>query len=149
MKLQQLYSESIKNLAPSIIEGVLRESPHTRIVKPIPPELSLLNGTIVDLGFENLGLSSEIESAIRRHFIADGVRIPNTVWKLRYLKTATTVVEQSTGNEFALPEHWMRAVLVLGEGDDYKWIGSDVRPEQIVGTSLDDYVEVKDGYIPK
>lgn len=132
MKLHKIYSETIKHLPEAIREDIIRESPHTRIMGPLPPGLEFLGGTtehFVDLGFENLGLPGPEKQAVFAAFMGRGVAIPNTNYKLRYANTGTTVVEPIEAGEelVTLPEYWAEAVLVV-DGWEVSYAGKLVRP---------------------
>lgn len=150
MKLNKLYSEEIIHLPYAVMERVIREAPHTSISKPLPDELQLLNGSIIDLGFENLGLTLDELHSLERQFISGGVCIPDTKWKLRYARSLTTVVELAeAADTYFLPSYWVEGVLVMGYDDRFTWIGKRVRDDQIIGVSLSDYNFVDNGYILK
>lgn len=147
MKLNKLYSNSIKHLSESIQEDIIREAPHTTIQSAIPPELSFLDGRFIDLGFENLSLFKDDKQALLHAFVGEGVRIPGTDWQLRYLKTGHTHIEPVGDREpLALPEQWRAAVLVMDDNGGWSWIGKRVRPDQVGEVDLSQYQEHRDGY---
>lgn len=129
MKLHNIYSESIANLPKHISEEIIKEAPHTQIIGELPPELEMLNGAFIDLGFENLAIPAEEKRKLYKAFIGHGVAIPNTNYKLRYTRTGVTVLEP---NDEAppLPENWLEAVLVL-HGDKILYAGKLVRKDQL------------------
>lgn len=142
------YLESIQDLPDHSREFLLRESPHTRIKEVPDQRLSFLVGDIVDLGFENLGLSQAEQNELLQHFAGEGLRIPGTPYRLRYHGLFNyTVVELAQGNEPELPPHWSQAVLVMNNQDVFTWIGKRVRPPQL-GTVVDfnKYRDVGDGW---
>lgn len=134
MKLHGIYFEKIKSLPNDIMEDVIREAPHTRIVGPLPPALSFLGGgtEFVDLGFENLRLSPAEKDKIRFAFVNSGVAIPGSDLKLRYARTGVTVIEPIAPGEaiITLPDDWMEAVMVIGNDNKPSYVGKLVRPDQ-------------------
>ena len=133
MKLNKLYSESIQSLPDTLKETILKEAPHTRIEGEIPPEWSFLQGSFIDLGFENLQVSQAIKRQILNSFIGNGVAVPNSSYKLRYTRTGITVIEKISSNErlVLLPDDWFEAILVLGDNNEVTYRGSLVRPDQV------------------
>lgn len=133
MKLKRLYSESIQNLPDTLKETILKEAPHTRIEGEIPPEWSFLQGSFIDLGFENYMLPQAAKHTIYKSFISDGVAIPNSAYKLRYNRTGVTTIEKISADErlALLPDDWFEAILVLGDNNKVTYRGSRVRPDQV------------------
>ena len=129
MKLHGIYSEAIAHLSEEVREEIIREAPHTQIVGEIPPGLGVLDGSFIDLGFENLGLSSVDKRAVNLAFVGRGVAMPGTGYKLRYTQTGMTAIEPDDG-VLVLPEHWMDAILVL-RGNQILYAGKLVRKEQL------------------
>ena len=134
MKLHKIYRDVIAHLPGPIREEIVKESPHTRFVGPLPSELEFLGGTerhYVDLGFENLGLSEAERNAIYSAFSGHGVAIPGTNYKLRYANAGLAVVEAvEPGEELvSLPDYWAEAVLVF-DGFEPSYVGKLVRPNQ-------------------
>lgn len=147
MKLNKLYSEQIGHLDQSIQEAIIREAPHCQIAGM--GSIFKVVGDFVDLGFENLGLSTDDTRKLYKAFIGEGVIIPSPkpVYKLRYLRTGTCAIELSDGTEeVTFPEHWKQAVLILN-GSVPVWIGKLVRPDQISGFDTDGMDDVGDGYM--
>jgi hypothetical protein len=64
-------------------EHVIKEIPHTYFIGFLPLALAFLQGRFVDLGFENLGLSSLEQRAIMLAFGGTGVCIPGTQLRMR------------------------------------------------------------------
>src|SRR6516164_11149576 len=64
-------------------EHMIKEMPHTFFIGYLPLALAFLQGRFVDLGFENLGLSSLEHRAIMLAFGGRGVCIPGTQLRMR------------------------------------------------------------------
>lgn len=150
MKLSQIHLENIKHLSPMIQEAIIKEAPHTRMVGPIPAEFKFLDEPTgyVDLGFENLPIDDDEKPIIGKAFLGIGVQIPGTQYKLRHVRSFTTVIEPVVGGEPVLPTSWKRVVYVVLPRDKFSWIGKDVRPDQIGSVDLSQYQDMGDGYIP-
>lgn len=152
MKLSRIYLEDIKHFSQPIQERLIREAPHTRISGPVPLVLSFLAGpgSIVDLGFEDLGLKKTGEDIpIYNAFSGIGVAIPGTTWRLRHERALFTVIEPIDGTETAvLPAYWQEAVLVLGPNSQATWVGKRVNDTRRAGFDLTNYIDVGSGWIP-
>jgi len=132
------WLESVQHLDADIRESLINEQPHTALVSDLPQKLDFLNGRLVDLGFENLGLPEPEPKAILLAFAGRGVIVPDTNWRLRNLGPLRSVVEPIDGQEQAtLPDYWKEAVLVLGPDMTPMWIGKRVRPDQTAAFDLD------------
>ena len=119
-------------------------APHVEFQR-LPPELSFLRGD-VDLGFENLGLTSQQQQALRAAFQGDGVVVPATTYKLRQLPNSViAVVESATGLEPVLPDNWKQGAYTLA-GNVFTYIGKQVRPDQIGNVDLCLYRDVGEGW---
>jgi hypothetical protein len=142
---KRIYLESIAHLPEHDRDFLIREAPHTRIKEVPDPRLGFLCG-LVDLNFENLRLSHADKNALGRAFCGNGVRIPGTVYKLRYHGYMMyTVVEPAEGDEPELPADWRRVVYVMNNQDVFTWIGKRVRPEQVGNIDFSLYRDVGDG----
>lgn len=131
---------------------VLTEAPHTSFSrKTLPPELAFLGGSMVDLGFEDLGLDETTFEQINLHFASVGVRVPGTNYKLRWQGGIRSTVEPLTAEDAdlpVLPEYWEEAVLVLGEGDNLLWVGKRVREKRLEGFTYDGFVDFGPAWVP-
>lgn len=84
-------------------------------------ELVFLQG-IVDFGFENLGTKENEQATVA--FWRNGVKIPNTNWKLRRNQIGSAVLEAADGTEqYVLPDFWKQAIYVTDENNIFTWIG--------------------------
>ncbi|HVA45625.1 MAG TPA: hypothetical protein VNH11_04495 [Pirellulales bacterium] len=119
--------------------------------KQTPPEFAFLRGD-VDLGFENLGLSTQQQQALIAAFQGDGVTVPGTSCKLRKLPNSTAaVVEPATGQEPVLPDNWKQGVYTLS-GNLFTYIGKMVRrndqlPPNFEPANDPNYKDVGDGHV--
>lgn len=128
-------------------EQMVREMPHTHFAGSIPALLEFLRGAFVDLGFENLGLMPAELRRIMLAFGGGGVAVPGSPHRLRHAAPGHSVVEALDGTELGtLPAHWRQGVLVVGNDDQYTWIGKRVRPDQIGPIDLSQYDDVGDGW---
>ena len=124
--------------------------PHLHcIFDNVPPELGLLDARVVDLNFETYQLPKEQRDIIGRAFVANGVAVPGTRYKLRNTRGLTAAIELSTGKEPALPTDWQRYVISIGDTNKLIWLGKLVRQEQRKGWDLTGMVETEDGWQPK
>ena len=125
-------------------------APHAEFPQ-VPPELAFLQGD-VDLGFENLGLPSQQQHALKAAFQGAGVAVPGTTYKLRHLPNSTVgVVEPTTGPEPILPNNWKQGVYTL-TGNVFTYVGKRVRrndqlPPNIEPANDPNYRDVGDGHI--
>ncbi len=144
----RIYLESVAHLPGHSREFLIREAPHTRVKEVPDASLKFLLGAIVDLGFENLGLSQADQATLGTAFCGNGVRIPGTAYKLRYHGYAGyTLVEPAKGDEPKLPTDWRQVVLVWADDPDrLTWIGKKVRPDQIGNIDFSLYRDVGDGW---
>src|SRR5205823_921237 len=87
-------------------EHLIKETPRTYFIGYLPLALAFLQGWFVDLGFENLGLSSPEDRAIMLGFGGTGVCIPGTQLRMRFAYPHA-VIEPVDGSESAtLPSCW-------------------------------------------
>lgn len=129
--------------------NLIQEAPHTRFGKNLPSSLSFLNGSWVDMGFENLGLDPEKYKALYRAFSGTGVMIPGTNLKLRHAAPGQSGVETQDGTEeISLPDNWKQAIFVMDNDDRFTWVGKLVRPIQ-VNIDKSKYREEPDGWVLK
>lgn len=79
------WLESVESLEAGFRDPMLVEAAaHTSFPGPLPPELSLLAGRFVDLGFEHLGLGPQKFNDLLRAFSGTGLAVPHTNWRLRF-----------------------------------------------------------------
>src|SRR5438128_7496360 len=91
-------------------ERMVTEMPHTYFIGFLPLALAFLQGRFVDLGFENLGLSSQEHRTIMLAFGGTGVGIPDTQFRMRFVYPHAEI-EPIDGNESAtLPASWKEGV---------------------------------------
>lgn len=96
-------------------ERMTEEIPHTYFLGYLPLALAFLQGRFVDLGFENLGLSSPEYRAIMLGFGGKGVCILGTQLRMRFAYPHA-VIEPVDGSETAtLPTCWKEGVLVTDD----------------------------------
>ena len=144
--MAKTYLESIGHFSELVREGLITWSTRTRFPQ-VPGELSFLRPGMVDLGFENLGLSEADHKALLLALCGDGVAVPGTQDKLRYTGMATsTVVEPATGTEPPLPAHWKQGLYVVDPQGRLTWIGKRVRPDQVGEVDLGLYRDAGDGW---
>jgi hypothetical protein len=152
MKLTDLYDSKLSGLSETLVETIIKEAPHTRLVKSsVPFCFSMLVGSFIDFGFENLPISQQEKMEIGKAFIGSGVRLGDTLYKARYLRTGVSVIEPiETTNvpEIRLPDNWLSAVLVLDDDDTPKWVGSLVRSDQVT-IDDNDYISFPSGKLKK
>jgi hypothetical protein len=135
---------------PWLQEMLIREAQKTGFGKRLPPGFTFLGEGFVCLGFENLGLPSEDEWKLAVAFVASGVAVPGTPYRLRNVRPLRSVVEPTDWTERAtLPAHWKEGVLVMGRDDRYSWIGKRVALEQLGKIDLRDYEDAGDGWTLK
>jgi hypothetical protein len=129
-------------------ERMINEMPHTYFMGYLPPELSFLQGRFVDLGFENLGLSSQEHRKVMLAFGGTGVCIPCTQLRMRFAYPHAEI-EPIDGSETAtLPSCWKECVLVTDDQSIPTWVGKRVRPDQTAGFNLQGYKDVGEGLTP-
>lgn len=126
-------------------DNLLREAPHTGFMGPFPPDLAFLDGRLVDLGFENLGLDQQTQHGLLRAFSGTGVAVPDTQHRLRFTYPHA-VIEPVDGTETAtLPTWWKEAVLVTDDQFEPTWVGKRVRPDQVAGFDLSQFKDMGEG----
>lgn len=83
-------------------------------------------------------------------FVASGVAVPGSRYRLRNVRPLRSVVEPTDWTERAtLPVHWRQGVLVMGRDDRYCWIGKRVAFEQLGNIDLSEYEDAGDGWTLK
>ena len=124
------YFETLKS-NPLIIEELILESPHTRFLD-VPEEFEFLRNSIVDLGFENLSLDESEYKRLMLSFVKDGLKIPNTKYKIRATSGLKSVIEINDNQDLLeLPENWKEAIYTMDlNTDEIKYSGSLVRKDQ-------------------
>jgi hypothetical protein len=129
-------------------ERMIEEMPHTYFIGYLPLALAFLQGRFVDLGFENLGLSSPEQRAIMLAFGGTGVCIPDTQLRMRFAYPHA-VIEPVDGSETAtLPTWWKEGVLVTDDEGVPTWVGKKVRTDQTAGMDLQGYKDSGEGLTP-
>jgi hypothetical protein len=129
-------------------EQMIKEMPHTYFLGYLPLALAFLQGRFVDLGFENLGLSSQEYRAIMLAFGGTGVCIPGSPLGMRFAYPHA-VIEPVDGSETAtLPIWWKEGVLVTDDQGVPTWVGKKVRPDQTAGINLQKYKDSGEGFTP-
>jgi hypothetical protein len=133
--------------APWTREMLIREAQKTGFHRPLPPGFQFLGGGFVCLGFECLGLSAEDEWKLAVAFVAGGVAVPGTPYRLRNVRPLRSVVEATDWTEQAtLPGHWRQGVLVMGRDARYLWIGKGNNLGRLGNIDLRDYEDAGDGW---
>jgi hypothetical protein len=133
---------------PWLRELLIREAQKTGFGRLLPPGFEFLGGGFVCLGFENLGLPAEDEWKLA--FVASGVAVPGTPYRLRNVRPLRSVVEPTDWTERAtLPVHWRQGVLVMGWDNRYRWIGRQVGMGRLGKIDLRDYEDAGDGWLLK
>lgn len=130
------YRDSIAHLPELIQECLIMEQPHTSFRSDVPPEFEFLKGGFVDLGFENLDVSISNLNIIKREFSGRGVRIPGTAYKMRATPSLNSVIEpvapeDETEGIATLPDDWKEALYVVTLDNEFTYVGSKVRPDQL------------------
>ena len=129
-------------------EHMIKEMPHTYFTVYLPLALAFLHGRFVDLGFENLGLSSQEHRKIMLAFGGTGVCIPGTQLRMRFAYPHAEI-EPIDGSETAtLPPCWKEGVLVIDDQAVPAWVGKRVRPDQTAGFDLRGYKDAGEGLTP-
>lgn len=129
-------------------ERIINEMPHTYFMGFLPRELLFLQGRFVDLGFENLGLSSQDRRNIMMAFGGTGVCIPGTQNRMRFAYPHATI-EPVDGSETAtLPAWWKEGVLVIDNQSVPTWVGKRVRADQTAGFDLQGFKDAGEGLTP-
>ena len=127
---------------------MIKEMPHTYFLGFIPAGLAFLKGRFVDLGFENLGLTSPEHRVLTMAFGGSGVQIPGTQLRMRFVYPHAEL-EPVDGSELAtLPAWWKEAVLVTNDQGDPTWIGKRVRADQTAGFDLQGFKDAGEGLTP-
>jgi hypothetical protein len=130
-------------------ERMFDEMSHTYFLGYLPVALAFLQGRFVDLGFENLGLSSPEYRALVLGFGGSGVCIPGTPSRMRFAYPHA-VIEPVDGSETAtLPICWKEGVLVVDDQGLPTWVGKRVRPDQTAGFDLQQYQDSDEGLTPR
>jgi hypothetical protein len=125
-------------------------APHAEF-QQVPEDLAFLQGH-VDLGFENLGLTSQQQSALRSAFDGNGVAVPGTRYKLRRLPNSPIgVIEPATGQEPDLTENWKQGLYTL-VGNDFHYVGKRVRRDDQLPPGFEPatdprYTDIGDGHV--
>jgi len=129
-------------------EYMVNEMPHTFFPGYLPLALLFLEGRFVDLGFENLGLSSQEHRKIMLAFGGIGACIPGTQMRMRFAYPHAEI-EPVDGSETAtLPSWWKEGVLVVNDQTVPTWVGKRVRPDQTAGFDLQGYKDAGEGLTP-
>lgn len=129
-------------------ERMIAEMPHTYFKGFLPLALMILQGKFVDLGFENLGLSSSDHRKIMLAFGGTGVCIPDTQYRMRFVYPHAEI-ELIDGSETAsLPSWWKEGVLVIDDHEVPAWVGKRVRLDQTAGFDLQSYKDAGEGLTP-
>lgn len=132
---------------PWLRELLIREAQKTGFSRPLPLGFQFLGGGFVCLGFECLGLSAEYEWKLAVAFVAGGVAVPGTPYRLRNVRPLRSVVEPTNWTERAtLPVHWRQGVLVMGRGDRYSWVGKRLSFDRRGNIDFRDYEDAGDGW---
>jgi hypothetical protein len=137
------------------LRQILLEMVHTYIDISIIPadfiqQFPMLAGDMIDLGLENLGLPKPEFRALVTACDTDGVRVPNSLYKIR--RANGLVVEPHTGTEPLLPDHWLQGAWVQLRSV-YFWIGTSVRiggemGDQVAGSfDFTPYTRLTDGWM--
>jgi hypothetical protein len=129
--------------------GHLMEWPATNSVGvPLPPVLAMLADALLDLGFEDWP-DRQAAKLAGAALGQPGLQVPGRAYKLRN-EHGTLVVEASSGTEPQLPAGWLRFVTALlhdSAGNQFSWVGKDVRPERRP-PDMSGYVDAGDGWVP-
>ena len=126
-------------------EQMIKEMPHTYFLGYLPLALAFLQGRFVDLGFENLGLSSSEHREIMLAFGGTGVCIPGSQLRMRFAYPHS-VIEPVDGSEtVTLPTWWKEGVLVTNDQGVPSWVGKKVRPDQTAGIDLRQFNDSGEG----
>jgi hypothetical protein len=148
--MRKTYLESIQHFPKDVQEWLITERPHsaTGLMNVPDPRFQFMVGRGVDFGFENLGLSGEELAKLEKAFVAMGVGIPESPYKLRYASNPDgPVIELGSGDDVMLPVHWMQGMyLVDPRTNVYTWIGKRVRPEQVGNIDFSLYRDTGDGW---
>jgi hypothetical protein len=132
---------------PWLQEMLIREAQKTGFRRPLPPGFAFFGEGFVCLGFECLGLPIEDEWKLAVAFVASGVAVPGTAYRLRNVRPLRSVVEPTDWTERAtLPVHWRQGVLVMGWDSRYSWIGRRAGLERLGKIDLSDYEDTGDGW---
>lgn len=117
------------------IQFLLKEDPHL-LINDAPPEFDMLVG-FIDLGFEDMGLSTYELSQIRLAYNSPlGVRIPDTSYKFRRSDSAHFTFDHADEelNEVTLPYDWLEYVYVMdADTSKLKYLGKKVRSDRVAG----------------
>lgn len=128
-------------------EMLIREAQKTGFRKPLPSGFEFLGEGFVCLGFECLGLPAEDEWGLAVAFVAGGVAVLGTPYRLRNVRPLRSVVEATDWTERAtLPAHWKQGVLIMGWDNCYRWIGKRVALERLGNIDLGHYEDAGDGW---
>ena len=127
------YIDKIRYLPEYVQESIIKESSRTLIRGPLPPELAFVGGALhfTDLGFGNLELAEAEQRTIYEAYMGEGIGVPGTPYKLRYISTMVAVIEPNEPPvAVSLPADWAEVVLVFDANNKPSFIGKRVRPEQ-------------------
>lgn len=94
-----------------------------------------MNSGLVDLGFENMGVSETLHKVLTREFYNNGVIVPNTSYKMRGVDLIHAVFEPCEPNEDLpeLPEDWVDNIYVFDIiNDKFVYVGKNVRNDQLL-----------------
>ena len=147
MKLNKLHCESVAHFSEQTQRMLLTENPRGFLEKPVPAELAFLQGDLLDLCFENMGLSDSEQWSLYKSLDKTGILIPNTKYRVRLTPSSMLAIELADGAETTtLPVDWKQAIYVLNATGEYVWIGKRVRKDQTGTFDRTTLNEYEDGF---
>jgi len=128
----------------------LREAQRTVFWDELPEEISFLSPPgCVDLGFDDLGLSSRQCRRLIYAFSHTGVLAPDRSYRLRHAHFLCSVVEPVDGSEQAtLPQYWKQAVSAFDLDDKVSWLGKKALRGRMRGFDLSEYRDIGEAFVP-
>jgi len=135
---------------PEIQYWLFREAQRTVFWEKLPEGVSFLGPRgFVDLGFDELGLTSIRYKRLVYAFSHTGVLVPGSTYRLRHARSLCSVVEAVDGSEQAtLPEYWRQAAGVLDINNKVSWVGKRALHGRMRGFDLTGYRDVGEAFVP-
>jgi hypothetical protein len=111
---------------------LLFEWPHQR-VETVEQRFLFMHGCIIDLGFENIGISK-----MYVQLAGGGLKIPGIDYMMFLDRSANLRITRGGNDLPNLPFNWFSATYGV-KGNNYVWIGPNVRQDQISGIDKETY----------
>jgi hypothetical protein len=113
----------------------------------VPTEYRWLAAKIVLMGFEHYPMPEAEWHVLCRHFLDQGVRIPDTPYKILVSGANRIEFGQSDGTEPELPHEWLQYVTADGSTAAREWHFLGKRIAALKGWDTADHTETADGWV--